>query len=311
MSAQDYPPVVVLCGGCSSEREVSLVSGRAVYEALAPQLPCEFKILGEEKLPASLDAAREVIFPVFHGSWGEDGGVQRLLEQGGFAYAGCDAVCSALCMDKVDTKTRVREHGVPVVKQLTFEGTKKTAAEKIIKTLGEDLVLKPVSDGSSVGLQMTQGQAALQAALDKINSGHWMMEPRVRGREFAIGVLYGEPMGIVEIKPEGGVYDYAHKYTAGSTRYEFPAKLPEQTQAAMLTAASRSFDVCGCRDFARVDFVMDEKGAFYLLEINTIPGLTPTSLMPKSASCAGLDFPALVLKMLQGAFGRHGTRHDG
>ncbi len=304
MSVSSTPFITVLCGGCSSEREVSLVSGRAVAEALAQSFDTRLRVLETDAVPTDLDPAQTVIFPALHGTWGEDGTLQTELEQRGFAYAGCDPESSARCMDKVQTKSFAHLAGIPVVDEIVFEGATAPRAETIISRLGESLVLKPVDEGSSVGLHMVEGVAQLEAALGDIKTGRWMIEPRVRGREFAVGVLEGKAMGIVEIKPEGGVYDYAHKYTAGSTRYEFPASLSESQTAHMRHAAEAAFSACLCRDFARVDFMTDENDAMFLLEVNTIPGLTPTSLLPKSASCVGLDFPALARRMAEPALAR-------
>ena len=133
-----------------------------------------------------------------------------------------------------------------------------------------------------------------------------MVEEYVKGREFSIGVIDGKAAGLVEIIPEGGVYDFKRKYTSGSTKYEFPAKVSHKTLKAIEQAAERAFEVCGCRDFARVDFILrdDEKSDFIILEINTLPGMTPTSLLPKSASCIGYNFDELCKKMVENAIKR-------
>jgi D-alanine-D-alanine ligase len=171
--------------------------------------------------------------------------------------------------------------------------------------LGEHIVIKPSDQGSSVGLYMLEGEAAVAKALAEIPaSGQWMAERRLRGREMSIGLLDGHPMGIVEIVPLTGVYDYKTKYTKGASEYRFPAAVGPELTAAIGAAAARLFAACGCRDFARADVFLEPDGQVYFLEINTMPGMTETSLMPKSASCVGLDFPSLVRRMAAPALAR-------
>jgi len=296
------PEIVVLCGGQSSESEVSLRSGRAVAGAIPGARLVE---LATDALPAWLEPARHVVFPVLHGGWGEDGGVQADLEARGVAFAGCASAASRLCMDKVATKRAMRGAQVPAIPEVAFAGDAKPAVAALLAALGEDIVLKPSDQGSSVGLFLPSGAAALGEALAAIPaSGRWMAERRLRGREFSLGLLDGRPMGLVEIVPLAGVYDYRTKYTKGASEYRFPAVLPPDLTAAIAAAAARLFAACGCRDFARADVMLEPDGRFYFLEINTMPGMTETSLMPKSAACVGLDFPALVGRMLAPALAR-------
>jgi len=290
------PEVIILCGGQSSESEVSLRSGRAVAAAVPGARLVE---LSTDALPAWLEPAKQVVFPVLHGGWGEDGGVQADLEARGIAFAGCSAAASRLCMDKVATKRAMRAAGVPAIPEVAFAGDAKPTAAELVASLGEEIVLKPSDQGSSVGLFLPSGPAAIAEALAAIPpAGRWMAERRLRGREFSIGLLDGQPMGLVEIVPLAGVYDFRTKYTKGASEYRFPAPLDAPTTAAIAAAAARLFAAAGCRDFARADVMLEPDGNFYFLEINTMPGMTETSLMPKSASCVGLDFPALVGRML-------------
>ncbi|MEY4271596.1 MAG: hypothetical protein RL250_462 [Verrucomicrobiota bacterium] len=300
------PEIVVLCGGESSEREVSLRSGRAVAGALPGARLVE---LATDALPAWLDGVRHVVFPVLHGGWGEDGGIQSELEARGVAFAGCAAAASRLCMDKVATKRAMRAAQVPAIPEVAFAGAAKPTAAELVAALGPDIVLKPSDQGSSVGLFLPAGEAAVAAALAEIPaSGRWMAERRLRGREMSIGLLDGQPMGLVEIVPLAGVYDYRTKYTKGASEYRFPAPLAPAATAAIAAAAGRLFAACGCRDFARADVFLEPDGHFYFLEINTMPGMTETSLMPKSASCLGLDFPALARRMIAPALARAAGR---
>jgi len=298
--------IVVLCGGESSEREVSLRSGHAVAGALPGARLVE---LATAALPAWLAASRHVVFPVLHGGWGEDGGLQAELEARGVAFAGCASAASRLCMDKVATKRAMRAADVPAIPEVAFDGAAKPTAAGLVAALGPDLVLKPSDQGSSVGLYLPSGEAAVAAALAEIPaSGRWMAERRLRGREMSIGLLDGQPMGLVEIVPLAGVYDYRTKYTKGASEYRFPAPLEPAATAAIGAAAARLFAGGGCRDFARADVILEPDGRFYFLEINTMPGMTATSLMPKSASCLGLDFPALVARMIAPALARAAGR---
>lgn len=300
--------IVVLMGGRSAEREVSLRSGTAVAESLDRQgyevLPIDLRV---EELPDMLDPLHDAVFPVLHGGWGEDGRLQAELERVGVPYAGCDAASSRLCMDKPGTKTVATQAGVPVPAGCLIEPGAAPDAAAIVRELGQDLVLKPAAEGSSVGLAFVNGEEALAQWLAQPREGLWMIEQRLRGRELTCGVLDGQAMGIVEIAPRAGVYDYASKYTVGASEYLFPAPIGESATRRVQRHTEATFRACGCRDFARIDFILLPSGEAFLLEVNTMPGMTVTSLLPKSASCAGLDFDHLVRRMLAPALtrGRH------
>ncbi len=303
------PQIVILGGGTSAEREVSLASSRAVYESLRQRHPARWVELEGDALPPGLDPQRDVIFPVLHGTFGEDGGLQSLMDLAGLIYVGCDAASSALCMDKALSKERAAGVGVPVTPQVIFSAGQSPSVDAVHKALGTlDVVVKPLREGSSVGLHFINGATALESSLANLAKGEWMIEPRLSGNDLTVGVLNGEPLGVVAILPkDGGAYDYAHKYTAGATDYQYPADLPVELTDMLRESARRVFQTCGCRDFARVDFFHGKAG-FYFLEINTIPGLTATSLLPKSASCLGLDFDALVDAMIEPALQRFQSR---
>ncbi len=298
------PIIAVFAGGTSAEREVSLGSGRASAIALARSYPTRLFRIEANALPPELDPACHVVFSTLHGTFGEDGGMQTLLDAAGVAYAGCDAASSALTMDKSRTKQAAAARGVPVVPGIRFEAANKPSADAVVAQLGESLVVKPNAEGSSVGLGLVASRADLVAKLDSIGSGSWLIEKRIFGRELSVGVLRGKAMGIVEIRPKSGVYDYTSKYTKGMTEYLAPAPLEPATTAAIQVAAETAFAACGCRDYARVDFMLSERNGFYLLEINTLPGMKETSLLPMSARCAGLDFTALVRELVSPALQR-------
>lgn len=303
------PTIVVLYGGVGSEREVSLRSGEAIAKALSARFEVESLELTAEALPDSIRADRSIVFPALHGSFGEDGQLQALLESAGIHYSGSDAAASRLCMDKVATKTIARGLKIAVPEALTFDGTAAPLADEVIEQLGTSLVVKPADQGSSVGLHFAEHRSALGVALSSIRSGNWLIEQRIRGRELTVGVLKGAAMGVVEIVSQSGVYDYKAKYTPGSTEYRFPAELEPAVEAKIKDHAEQLFDACGCRDFARIDFLLDG-GCAYFLEINTLPGLTATSLLPKSASCVGFDFEQLAAELVEPAITRFQTRGD-
>lgn len=293
---------VILCGAISPEREVSLRSGRAVALALPGSILVE---LSENKLPEWLEAAKHVVIPVIHGDFGEDGEVQAACAARGLAFAGCDEAASRLCIDKVATKKIMRATGVPVIPEVAFTGAEKPSAETLIKELGSQLIIKPADKGSSVGLYILDGLVEVKRALSEIPpTGKWMAERRVLGREMSIGILAGQALGVVEIVPKTGVYDYQTKYTPGSSEYLSPAPISADLTLRIQRSAELLFKVTGCRDFARADLILEPSGDFIFLEINTMPGMTETSLLPKSAACVGLDFNNLVQQMVAPAFTR-------
>lgn len=299
----ESPVIVVLYGGVGNEREVSLQSGEAIAKVLRENFVVETVVLDCEDLPATLEAEKHVVFPALHGSFGEDGRLQAMLDAKGIQYCGSDSAASRLCMNKASTKIKARDLRIAVPEGISFEGVSAPLADEVIESLGTSLVIKPANEGSSVGLHFTEHRSALGVTLSGIRSGQWLIEQRIRGRELTVGVLKGAAMGVVEIISKSGVYDYKAKYSPGSTEYIFPAELDIEVEAKIKDHAEQLFDACGCRDFARVDFLLDGKRP-YFLEINTLPGLTATSLLPKSASCVGVDFGQLATELVQPAIAR-------
>ncbi len=301
--SEPLPIIAVLAGGTSAEREVSLGSGKASALALARSFPTRLFEINADAIPAGLDPKQHVVFSTLHGTFGEDGGMQRLLDAAGVSYAGCDAASSALTMDKTRTKQAAATRGVRVADAVVFSADKKPTADEVVARLGESVVVKPNNEGSSVGLALTATRAELATKLSEITRGSWLIEPRLVGRELSIGVLGGKAMGVVEIRPKSGVYDFTSKYTKGATEYFAPAPLAAAETAEVQRAAEAAFAGCGCRDYARVDFIFTKNGLF-LLEINTLPGMKETSLLPMSARCGGLDFTGLVRELVMPAVQR-------
>jgi len=300
------PTIVVLKGGISSERSVSLNSGDAVLSALKENYPNAYSIdLKEPKVPEGLCADQHIVFSVMHGTFGEDGQFQHQLDACGIHYTGCDALSSERCMDKALTKDMVSKKGVPVIPGIVYSTENVPSVAELTKALGTDVVFKPSREGSSVGLSFANGDDAIRTKLSEQVTQEWVVEKRVYGRELTVGVLDGNAMGVVEIIPSSGVYDYKSKYTPGSTRYEFPANLDKTVTRQLRKYAEQAFHVVGCRDYARVDFLLTEDIHPWFLEINTLPGLTATSLLPKSASCVGLSFAELAQRMVEPALKRY------
>jgi D-alanine-D-alanine ligase len=302
------PVIAVFAGGTSKENEVSAGSGRTCASALARSFPTRLFNLTSDALPDGYDPSHHVVFSTLHGTFGEDGGMQRLLDAAGGVYAGSDATSSALTMNKELTKLRVADAGVTVADGFAFDAAAKPTASAVVARLGSRVVLKPNNEGSSVGLHVIGSEAELSSALAGIAKGRWIVERRIEGREISVGVLKGRAVGIVEIIAHSGVFDYASKYTAGMAEEIAPAPIGDVLYAKAQAAAEAAFAACGCRDFGRVDFMISAKEELFLLEINSLPGMVETSLLPMCARCAGLDFTALVREMVTPALERFRLR---
>jgi D-alanine-D-alanine ligase len=291
------PVIAVLAGGTSAERDVSLGSGRAVALAMAYTHPTQLVVVDADGLPEGLDPARHIVCSTMHGVFGEDGSMQRLLDAAGVQYTGCDAKGSDICFDKWRTRLSVSAQGVQVAPGRNFDATDKPSAAALTTEFGEQVVLKPNRQGSSVGLQIVTSKVGLEIALSGLRKGDWIAEKRIIGRELTVGLLRGRAMGVVEIVPKSGVFDYTSKYTKDLTEYFAPAQISEELAEEVRSAAETAFAACGCRDYARIDFMLSTDGELYLLEINTLPGMKETSLLPMSARCVGLDFIALCREL--------------
>lgn len=292
--------VAVLLGGRSAEREVSLRTGAAVAEALRGRGHEVVEIDARDDLTARLAEAKpERVFLALHGRWGEDGTVQGLLEVLGIPYTGSGVLASALAMDKGLSKVVFRASGVPTPDfQVLRPGQPVSAVE-----LAAPLVAKPLREGSTIGVGIARTEAEIPAAVATARAAgdDVLVEAFVEGREVTVGVLDGEPLPLVEVIPEGGFYDYESKYTPGRTRYVCPAELDPALAAEAARAGAAAYACLGCAGAARVDILFDREGRPWVLEVNTIPGMTPTSLLPKAAAAAGIDFGELAERILAGA----------
>jgi D-alanine-D-alanine ligase len=296
--------IVVLAGGVGPEREISNRTGKALSEALKKNFQVELIELTEEQLPTGINPEECIVFPAIHGTFGEDGRLQKMLEGRGINYSGSDSQSSRLCMDKFESKKAVAKSGVRVAPDVVFHHPSEVNIPEVLSSLGQDLIIKPTDQGSSVALYVLHGEEELRNTLNQIDPGNWMVEKRIFGREVTVGILGDCSMGIVEVIPKGGVYDFERKYSSGSTEYRYPAVLDCEIENEVKSFALDSFRACGCRDFARVDFIICEDGHAHFLEVNTLPGLTETSLLPKSASCSGYNFEQLSNQLLLPALDR-------
>ena len=293
--------VTVMLGGPSAEREVSLRSGAAVAAALQT-LGHEVHEVDPQRPGWVLPGGTEVVFLALHGTYGEDGTVQTELEQLGIPFTGCDAEASRIGFDKVLTKERLVAAGVPTARYLVFDSGK----EAWPPGWNPPVVLKPVCQGSSVGLQFVERVSDWRAALEEAlrYDGRVLMEEKIAGRECTVGILGDRALPIVEVRPKVGAYDYRNKYTAGCTDYFCPAEFSEEITARIQASALEAFRAIGGRDYSRVDVMVRANGDPVVLEVNTLPGMTETSLLPKAAAAAGLSYAALCQRMIELALDR-------
>lgn len=296
--------VAVLYGGRSSERDVSLRTGGACAEALRERGYDVTLVDVDLDVAARLREARaDVVFMALHGRWGEDGAIQGLLESMGLPYTGSGVLASALGMDKVLSKLLLRERGLSVIEHRVFP---KSAADRISVgdlPFGLPVVVKPSGEGSSVGVQIARDAAGLaEACLDAARyKGEVIVERYVKGMEVQVAVLNGKSLGAIEVVPSREFYDYTAKYTPGSTQYHYPARLSPPHYARVCHAATRAHEALGCSGVTRADFIVAGDGTPYVLEVNTLPGMTATSLVPKIAAGNGISFPELCERLLDGA----------
>ena len=292
--------ITVMLGGPSAEREVSLRSGKAVANALRSLGHTVYE-LDPQTPDWILPSRTDVVFLALHGTYGEDGVVQQQLEELGVPFTGCGAESSRLAFDKVRTKERCVEAAIPTPRFLVIDSPGASWP------LGwqPPVVLKPVRQGSSVGLQFVERVADWSAALTEAfrYDTEILLEEKIIGRETTVGILGDEALPVVEIRPKQGAYDYRNKYTVGATEYFCPAPFPVEITARIQAAGLGAFRAVGGRDYARVD-VMVRDNEPLVLEVNTLPGMTETSLLPKAAAAAGLTYAELCQRMVDLALRR-------
>ena len=300
MSSRTNPKVVVLMGGPSAEREVSLSSGRECATALRSEGYDVVELdAGPDLVQRLGDIAPDVVFNALHGRWGEDGCVQGVLEWLGLPYTHSGVLASALAMDKQRSKDVYRRHGLPVVDSILAPKDDVRARHLMVPPY----VVKPNSEGSSVGVYLVMDGKSTPPQLDDAMPDVVMVEAFAKGRELTTTVLGNRALGVTEIITSGW-YDYDAKYSVGGSRHEIPAQLPSEVTEACLDYALRAHAALGCRGMSRTDFRWDDSrglDGLILLETNTQPGMTPTSLAPEQAAAVGISFGALCRWMVEDA----------
>jgi D-alanine-D-alanine ligase len=328
------PKVALLVGGTSPEREVSKMSGKGVLSALnALQYPTviidpayglnqpkeEEKFFLEKNYTEisnrnCIDAINsnllddvDVVFSALHGKWAEDGTIQSLLELRGLKYTGSKVLASALAMDKEISKVIFNQAGVQTpewftVKNRSFEPI--LIADQINQEIGGfPCIIKPNDQGSTVGLKFVKDESEVEEGIIIAQqfSTKALIEKYIPGREITAAILINEALPVLEIVPKSGLYDYKSKYTSGMSEYIVPAKIPEEISAKAQELALKAFYALGCEGYARIDFRLSNEGELYCLEVNTLPGMTPLSLVPKAAKAVGISFEELIKRIIEQA----------
>lgn len=293
----------VLYGGVSAERDVSLKSGRAVLHALES---LGYDVIGIDVGPdvcAVLTRENvEFAFLALHGGYGENGAMQGLLDVLGIPYSGSGVLASALAMNKVFAKKIFQHHGIPTPRSVVSSREEESAAEGKIE-FPLPWVVKPATEGSSIGVSIVRQPHDLSGALERASrfGSQVLIENYIDGKEVHIGILNGRALGGVEVKPSREFYTYEAKYTSGLTEYIIPPDIPGDVYDRACATALAAHESLGCKGATRVDLRIDRNGNPYVLEVNTIPGMTETSLLPKIARFAGYEFSQLIEEILRGA----------
>ncbi|MCL5021526.1 MAG: D-alanine--D-alanine ligase [Bacteroidetes bacterium] len=331
--------IAVLLGGSSPERMVSIASGKGVINALrelghdvtavdpalgrgqisesellsqavgaAPPTQELLSKLSPKNYLAAIDSEFfddiDLAFIILHGKWGEDGIVQSLLELRSIPYTGSGVMASAIAMDKVMSKKLFLHHGTPTADWYDYRvnsSPRSSTVKEEIARLGYPNVVKPNDQGSSVAITIVDSAAAIDSALDEAEkfSDTVLVEKFIEGAELTVAILGNEPLPVIEIRPHGGFYDYHHKYTKGMTDYIVPAPIEKSLAVKLQEISVKTFLSLGCRTFGRVDFRVGADGIPYCLEVNTIPGMTETSLVPKAAAAAGIPFKEAIKRIVE------------
>jgi len=304
--------IAVIRGGKSAEREISLKTGKAILDALSRQGYSTIDIDPANNLHKALYQQEvDIAFIALHGRFGEDGTIQGLLELEGIPYTGSGVLASALAMDKIMSKRIFNNLNIEtpkfvVLKINEVEGKLDEIEKDLIDELGLPIVVKPSLEGSSLGLSIVKNKNQLREAIKEAfkYDQELLVEEFISGKEITIGLLGNQSpqvLPIIEIRPKEGVYDFKSKYTKGMTDFIIPAELPDVVYKKAETLALKAYQALKCKGMGRVDLRINSAGEAYVLEVNTIPGMTETSLLPQAAEVVGIDFDQLVVKILENA----------
>ena len=294
----------VLMGGMSSERQVSLMSGKAILQALLDLGYKARPVEADENLALVLRKEKiEVAFIGLHGALGEDGSVQGLLEMMRIPYTGSGILASALAMNKLVSRQIFMQNGLPVPRFLFLSHPPAGGVGRSILPFAPPVVIKPCQEGSSVGITIASDDLDISRAAEKAfgYGGGILIEEYIRGREIQVGILDDVALGAIEIVPKEGFYDYEAKYTDGLADHFFPAPILREDYQTAMDLGLKAHQLLGCEGSTRVDLLYRDPGEFFLLEVNSLPGMTPLSLLPEIANGVGIPFPDLVERILLGA----------
>lgn len=298
----------VLMGGTSAERKISLKTGKAILQALKRRglkaIPID---VGKDIATRLLEERVDLAFVALHGRGGEDGTIQGLLELLRIPYTGSGVLASALALNKVQAKKVFKFHGLPVPRFQVLKkedpGASLSAGKAGIQDLRFPLplVIKPAREGSTIGLSIICNRRDIGKAIKKAfrHDQEVMLEEYIKGKEVTVGIVGNEILPVIEIRPKNAFYTYEAKYIKGLTDFIIPARLPKKVYSQVQMIALAAYHALGCRHFARVDIIVSKENKPYLLEVNTIPGMTVTSLLPQAAAKKGMAFDDLVLKILK------------
>lgn len=296
--------VAVLKGGFSRERQVSLSTGAAAAAALR-EAGCRVVEVDVRSRRWRLPSDADVVFVALHGAYGEDGELQTKLERQGVPFTGSSSEACRRAFDKSVAKECFRAAGLRTPQDLVLRA-RETSPRARDLPFDLPVVVKPAREGSSIGVRIVRKESELAEAIRQARRSDAvvLVEKYIPGIELTVGVLGDQPLPPVEIRPRAGWYDYTNKYTSGNTEYIVPARLDARLNRRLKRCGWAAHCALGCRDMSRADFRLDEVGGIYLLEVNTIPGMTKTSLLPKAAAAAGIAFPRLCLALVESALKR-------
>jgi len=296
---ENYGKIAVLAGGPSSERKISLKSGKAIYNALKKnELDVELVKVAKKNLGKLENLKIDIAFIALHGKFGEDGTVQRILEDKGIVYTGSGIEASRIALDKLASRKIFLSNNLNIPDYKVAE--KDEYSKDIVEEFKLPFVIKPRHEGSSIGLSVVTDKAKAINALDNafIYDDWAILEEYIHGKELTVGILEDKALPVIEISTEHSAYDFSAKYLDNKTAYIVPAPLDKRLREHVEDSALRAHKALGCRDFSRVDIRMDNKENVYILEVNTIPGMTERSLLPKAAKEIGLNFDNLCVKLI-------------
>ena len=315
VNIKSFGRIGILMGGISSEREISLKSGRAVFDALLRR-GCDVVAIditdknSENVLAQVFKNQIDVAFLTLHGRFGEDGTIQLILEEEGIPYTGCGVEASRRAIDKIITQTLLKENGINVASHVIVEGKKNVELSFVLEQLGRfPVVIKPSREGSSIGITIAYDEKEFKEGIDLAFGfdERILIEKYIEGREMTVGIFDEEPLPVVEICPQGDFFDFKAKYQSGTTEYVVPARLSFDVTRSLQGIALEVYKILGCSSIARVDFNVDRELNPFVLEVNTIPGFTSMSLLPKAASKKGISFEQLCLRLVELAYAKKKT----